>query len=139
MSDLRDKVSFMQITRDKSRIAGRIICGLVTAMMMTTVLSACSSESRTEEKGSDLPTLATIARECDIHFFYKEQGKWSLNAVTGDEFDCVVERGLPTKVADSITEAQASGDKTSGNAKLDGRSYQWSISGIEPRITINEM
>ncbi|WP_146194690.1 hypothetical protein [Bifidobacterium callitrichidarum] len=108
-------------------------------MLMTAVFSACSSELKTEEKDSDLPTLATIARECDIHFFYKEQGKWSLNAVIGDEFDCVVEKGLPAEVADSITEAQASGDKISGNAEIDGRSYQWSISGIEPRITINEM
>ena len=85
--------------------------------------------------------MATIARECDVHFFYKQDDseKWSLNAATQDEFDCVVEKGTPTNIADEITKAQSSGEKKSGKIEENGYSYQWSLSGVTPHMTINEL
>jgi hypothetical protein len=104
------------------------------------LLTACGQTSEVEKK-EDVPSLATIARECDVHFFYKQDDseKWSLNAVTQDEFDCVVEKGTPTNIADEITKAQSSGEKKSGKIEENGYSYQWSLSGVTPHMTINEL
>lgn len=109
-------------------------------------LSACGAgmNSAVDGNGSEdekVPTLATVARECDVHFFYKEDnGKWVLHTATDDEFDCVLKQGLPTEVADKITEAQSGSEKSHDTVEKGQYTYEWWISDdLTPsRINIDE-